>query len=105
MNVRGEPIDEVGPIDAKEHWEIHRPAPSYEEQAAANELLATGIKVIELMCPFAKGGKVGMFGGAGVGKTVNMLELINNIPTHQQRPQAFPRSGAHPRQGNDHPHN
>ena len=79
MNVLGEPIDEAGPVEATEHWEIHRPAPSYEDQAAANELLETGIKVIDLMCPFAKGGKVGLFGGAGVGKTVNMLELINNI--------------------------
>src|SRR3546814_158407 len=67
MNVLGEPIDEVGPIEAKEQWEIHRAAPTYEEQAAANELLETGIKVIDLMCPFAKGGKVGLFGGAGGG--------------------------------------
>src|SRR3546814_250736 len=86
MNVLGEPIDEVGPIDAKEHWEIHRPAPSYEEQAAANELLETGIKVIDLMCPFAKGGKVGPFGGAGVGKTVKMLDLATNNPTPPHRP-------------------
>ena len=79
MDVLGRPIDEAGEVDAADHWEIHRSAPSYEEQAAANELLETGIKVIDLMCPFAKGGKVGLFGGAGVGKTVNMMELINNI--------------------------
>src|SRR5690606_33321541 len=81
MNVLGEPIDEVGPIESKEQWEIHRDAPAYAEQSSGNELLETGIKVIDLMCPFAKGGKVGLFGGAGVGKTVNMLELINNIAT------------------------
>ena len=79
MDVLGRPIDEAGPVEAKDHWEIHRPSPSYEEQSSANELLETGIKVIDLMCPFAKGGKVGLFGGAGVGKTVNMMELINNI--------------------------
>ncbi|MGH8122377.1 MAG: F0F1 ATP synthase subunit beta, partial [Rudaea sp.] len=79
MDVLGRPIDEAGPIAVKDHWVIHRPAPSYDEQAAANELLETGIKVIDLVCPFAKGGKVGLFGGAGVGKTVNMMELINNI--------------------------
>src|SRR6476661_7030200 len=75
MNVLGEPIDEAGPVDATDHWEIHRAAPAYAEQSSGNELLETGIKVIDLMCPFAKGGKVGLFGGAGVGKTVNMLEL------------------------------
>ena len=64
MDVLGRPIDEAGPIETKDHWEIHRPAPSYEEQSSANELLETGIKVIDLMCPFAKGGKVGLFGGA-----------------------------------------
>src|SRR5687767_8656331 len=79
MDVLGRPIDEAGPINASAHWEIHRSAPSYEEQSSSNELLETGIKVIDLMCPFAKGGKVGLFGGAGVGKTVNMMELINNI--------------------------
>ena len=69
MDVLGRPIDEAGPIDAATHWEIHRAAPAYEEQSSTNELLETGIKVIDLMCPFAKGGKVGLFGGAGVGKT------------------------------------
>src|SRR3546814_916194 len=101
MNVLGEPIDEVGPIEAKEQWEIHRPAPSYEEQVAANELLETGIKVIDLMCPFAKGGKVGLFGGAGVGKTVNMLELINNIATQHSGLSVFAGVGERTREGND----
>jgi F-type H+/Na+-transporting ATPase subunit beta len=101
MNVLGEPIDEVGPIDAKEHWEIHRTAPTYEDQAATNELLETGIKVIDLMCPFAKGGKVGLFGGAGVGKTVNMLELINNIATQHAGLSVFAGVGERTREGND----
>ena len=79
MNVLGEPVDDVGRIGAETHWPIHREAPSYEEQAGSTELLETGIKVIDLLCPFAKGGKVGLFGGAGVGKTVNMMELIRNI--------------------------
>ncbi len=101
MDVLGRPIDEVGPIEATEHWEIHRPAPSYEDQAAANELLETGIKVIDLMCPFAKGGKVGLFGGAGVGKTVNMLELINNIATEYSGLSVFAGVGERTREGND----
>jgi F-type H+/Na+-transporting ATPase subunit beta len=101
MNVLGEPIDEVGPVDATEHWEIHREAPSYEDQAATNELLETGIKVIDLMCPFAKGGKVGLFGGAGVGKTVNMLELINNIATQHAGLSVFAGVGERTREGND----
>ena len=101
MNVLGEPIDEVGPIDAKEHWEIHRGAPTYEEQAATSDLLETGIKVIDLMCPFAKGGKVGLFGGAGVGKTVNMLELINNIATQHSGLSVFAGVGERTREGND----
>ena len=81
MDVLGNPIDEAGPIGEKERWVIHRKAPSYDDQSSSNDLLETGIKVIDLVCPFAKGGKVGLFGGAGVGKTVNMLELINNIAT------------------------
>ena len=101
MDVLGNPIDEVGPIDAKNHWEIHRPAPSYEDQASTNELLETGIKVIDLMCPFAKGGKVGLFGGAGVGKTVNMLELINNIATQHSGLSVFAGVGERTREGND----
>ncbi|PJK06924.1 F0F1 ATP synthase subunit beta [Lysobacteraceae bacterium NML120232] len=101
MDVLGNPIDEVGPINAKEHWEIHRTAPTYEEQASTNELLETGIKVIDLMCPFAKGGKVGLFGGAGVGKTVNMLELINNIATQHSGLSVFAGVGERTREGND----
>ena len=79
MDVLGNPIDEAGPIGEEERYAIHRAAPSYEEQSSSTELLETGIKVIDLVCPFAKGGKVGLFGGAGVGKTVNMMELIRNI--------------------------
>ena len=101
MNVLGEPIDEAGPIETKDHWEIHRSAPSYEDQASGNELLETGIKVIDLMCPFAKGGKVGLFGGAGVGKTVNMLELINNIATEHEGLSVFAGVGERTREGND----
>src|SRR6185312_4063193 len=95
------PIDEVGPIEAKDHWVIHREAPSYDEQAASNDLLETGIKVIDLVCPFAKGGKVGLFGGAGVGKTVNMLELINNIATQHAGLSVFAGVGERTREGND----
>lgn len=101
MNVLGEPIDERGPIGEKEKWGIHRQAPSYEDQAPANELLETGIKVIDLICPFAKGGKVGLFGGAGVGKTVNMMELINNIATKHSGLSVFAGVGERTREGND----
>ena len=101
MDVLGRPIDEAGPIDAADHWEIHRAAPTYEDQAAANELLETGIKVIDLMCPFAKGGKVGLFGGAGVGKTVNMMELINNIAKEHEGLSVFAGVGERTREGND----
>ncbi|QOL26373.1 F0F1 ATP synthase subunit beta [Thalassotalea sp. LPB0316] len=101
MNVLGEPIDEAGPIGEEERWSIHREAPSYEEQAAANELLETGIKVIDLVCPFAKGGKVGLFGGAGVGKTVNMMELIRNIAIEHSGYSVFAGVGERTREGND----
>ena len=101
MDVLGNPIDEVGPINAEDKWVIHREAPSYAEQALANELLETGIKVIDLVCPFAKGGKVGLFGGAGVGKTVNMLELINNIATQHSGLSVFAGVGERTREGND----
>ncbi|HEX7802429.1 MAG TPA: F0F1 ATP synthase subunit beta [Pseudoxanthomonas sp.] len=101
MNVLGEPIDEAGPVEATEHWEIHRAAPEYAEQSSGNDLLETGIKVIDLMCPFAKGGKVGLFGGAGVGKTVNMLELINNIATEHSGLSVFAGVGERTREGND----
>ncbi|MBB1472990.1 F0F1 ATP synthase subunit beta [Luteimonas sp. MC1782] len=101
MDVLGRPIDEAGPIDATDTWEIHRAAPSYEEQSSGNELLETGIKVIDLMCPFAKGGKVGLFGGAGVGKTVNMMELINNIAKAHEGLSVFAGVGERTREGND----
>ncbi len=101
MNVLGDPIDEKGPIGEQERWAIHRKAPSYEEQAAANELLETGIKVIDLVCPFAKGGKVGLFGGAGVGKTVNMMELIRNIAIEHSGYSVFAGVGERTREGND----
>jgi len=101
MDVLGNPIDEAGPIGEQERWEIHRAAPSYDEQAAASDLLETGIKVIDLMCPFAKGGKIGLFGGAGVGKTVNMLELINNIATEHSGLSVFAGVGERTREGND----
>src|SRR5689334_17328945 len=101
MDVLGNPIDEAGAIGEKEQWEIHRAAPSYDEQAAASDLLETGIKVIDLVCPFAKGGKVGLFGGAGVGKTVNMLELINNIATQHSGLSVFAGVGERTREGND----
>ena len=101
MNVLGEPIDEQGPIDEEERWAIHRSAPSYEEQSNSTELLETGIKVIDLICPFAKGGKVGLFGGAGVGKTVNMMELIRNIAIEHSGYSVFAGVGERTREGND----
>ncbi|MCK9621744.1 MAG: F0F1 ATP synthase subunit beta [Methylobacter sp.] len=101
MNVLGEPIDEKGPIGEKVKWGIHREAPSYAEQAAATELLETGIKVIDLVCPFTKGGKVGLFGGAGVGKTVNMMELIRNIAIEHSGYSVFAGVGERTREGND----
>jgi len=101
MNVLGDPIDEKGPIGEKTRWAIHRDAPSYAEQAAANELLETGIKVIDLVCPFTKGGKVGLFGGAGVGKTVNMMELIRNIAIEHSGYSVFAGVGERTREGND----
>ena len=101
MDVLGTPIDERGPIGEKERWVIHRAPPSYDEQAATNELLETGIKAIDLVCPFAKGGKIGLFGGAGVGKTVNMLELINNIATQHAGLSVFAGVGERTREGND----
>jgi F-type H+-transporting ATPase subunit beta len=101
MDVLGEPIDEKGPIGEQARWAIHRKAPSFEDQAAANELLETGIKVIDLVCPFAKGGKVGLFGGAGVGKTVNMMELIRNIAIEHSGYSVFAGVGERTREGND----
>ena len=101
MDVLGAPQDEQGPVQAKDHWPIHRPAPSYDEQAGGQELLVTGIKVIDLLIPFAKGGKIGLFGGAGVGKTVNMLELINNIAKQHAGLSVFAGVGERTREGND----
>ncbi|MDT8879107.1 F0F1 ATP synthase subunit beta [Halomonas saccharevitans] len=101
MNVLGEPIDEAGDIGEEERMPIHRKAPGYADQAASSELLETGIKVIDLVCPFAKGGKVGLFGGAGVGKTVNMMELIRNIATEHSGYSVFAGVGERTREGND----
>ncbi|SDK42214.1 F0F1 ATP synthase subunit beta [Microbulbifer yueqingensis] len=105
MDVLGNPIDECGPIGGEgadvERASIHRAAPTYEEQSSSTELLETGIKVIDLVCPFAKGGKVGLFGGAGVGKTVNMMELINNIATEHSGLSVFAGVGERTREGND----
>ena len=101
MDVLGNPIDEKGPVNAKEHMPIHRKAPTYEDQLGGNELLETGVKVIDLICPFAKGGKVGLFGGAGVGKTVTMLELIRNIAIEHAGLSVFAGVGERTREGND----
>lgn len=101
MNVLGDPIDEKGEVKTKEKWSIHREAPKFTELSPAVELLETGIKVIDLCCPFAKGGKVGLFGGAGVGKTVNMMELINNIATEHSGLSVFAGVGERTREGND----
>ncbi|ASI91542.1 MULTISPECIES: F0F1 ATP synthase subunit beta [Vibrio] len=101
MNVLGQPIDECGPIGEQASYEIHRPAPSYEDQSNSTELLETGVKVIDLICPFAKGGKIGLFGGAGVGKTVNMMELINNIAKAHSGLSVFTGVGERTREGND----
>ena len=101
MNVLGEAIDHGPAIDAEAHWGIHRKAPAYDELANSTELLETGIKVIDLLCPFAKGGKVGLFGGAGVGKTVNMMELIRNIAIEHSGYSVFAGVGERTREGND----
>mgnify|MGYP002031448959 FL=1 len=101
MDVLGRPIDEAGEIGEEERWAIHRKAPGYADQAASADLLETGIKVIDLICPFAKGGKVGLFGGAGVGKTVNMMELINNIAKEHSGLSVFAGVGERTREGND----
>ncbi len=101
MDVLGRPIDDAGDVGAEEVWPIHRQPPSFEDQAASNELLETGIKVIDLICPFAKGGKVGLFGGAGVGKTVNMMELIRNIAIEHSGYSVFAGVGERTREGND----
>ncbi|MFP5357439.1 MAG: F0F1 ATP synthase subunit beta [Gammaproteobacteria bacterium] len=101
MDVLGRPIDDAGAVKSESKWAIHRAAPSYEDQAGSTELLETGIKVIDLLCPFAKGGKVGLFGGAGVGKTVNMMELIRNIAIEHSGYSVFAGVGERTREGND----
>ncbi len=101
MNVLGQPIDGAGEIGAEENYEIHRDAPTFAEQSGSTELLEVGVKVIDLICPFAKGGKIGLFGGAGVGKTVNMMELINNIAKAHSGLSVFAGVGERTREGND----
>lgn len=101
FNVLGEPIDEIAPPQTKEHWPIHRKAPSFEEQATSQEMLETGIKVVDLLCPYQKGGKIGLFGGAGVGKTVLIQELIHNIATEHGGYSVFTGVGERTREGND----
>src|SRR6185312_1815875 len=101
MDVLGRPIDEAGPVGAEKTMSIHRDAPTFEELSPSTELLETGIKVIDLICPFSQGGKVGLFGGAGVGKTVTMMELINNIATAHAGLSVFAGVGERTREGND----
>ena len=101
FNLLGQPIDNKAPVSADDRWPIHRPAPSYEEQQPATEILETGIKVIDLICPYAKGGKIGLFGGAGVGKTVLIQELIYNIATAHNGYSVFTGVGERTREGND----
>jgi len=101
MDVLGEPVDDRGPIGQEHSWAIHRKAPAFDELSPSTELLETGIKVIDLICPFAKGGKVGLFGGAGVGKTVNMMELIRNIAVEHSGYSVFAGVGERTREGND----
>jgi len=101
MNVIGEPVDEAGPVEADEHWEIHRPAPEFVKQATTVESFETGIKVIDLLAPYARGGKIGLFGGAGVGKTVLIMELINNVAQQHGGFSVFAGVGERTREGND----
>ncbi len=101
LNLLGEPVDNKEPVDAAEFWPIHRPAPSYEEQQTSSEILETGIKVVDLICPYLKGGKIGLFGGAGVGKTVLIQELIHNIATEHGGYSVFTGVGERTREGND----
>ena len=101
LNVIGEPVDERGPVNAKERWPIHREPPSYEDQSTKVEMFETGIKVIDLLEPYNKGGKTGLFGGAGVGKTVIIMELINNVAMHHGGYSVFAGVGERTREGND----
>jgi F-type H+-transporting ATPase subunit beta len=101
INVIGEPVDQLGPVNAKERWPIHRPAPAFDEQSTSEEMFETGIKVIDLIQPFLKGGKIGLFGGAGVGKTVVIMELINNVAKQHGGYSVFAGVGERTREGND----
>ena len=101
FNLLGEPVDNGPAPEAEERWPIHRPAPSYEEQESTTEILETGIKVVDLICPYAKGGKIGLFGGAGVGKTVHIMELINNVAKEHGGISVFTGVGERTREGND----
>jgi F-type H+-transporting ATPase subunit beta len=101
FDLLGSPIDARGPVNAAEAWPIHRPAPPFEDQSPAVEILETGMKVIDLICPFAKGGKIGLFGGAGLGKTVVLTELIRNIATEHGGFSVFAGVGERTREGND----
>lgn len=101
INVVGDPVDEAGPVESKEYWPIHREAPKFEEQSISTEMLMTGIKVVDLLAPYAKGGKIGLFGGAGVGKTVLIMELIRNIATEHGGYSVFAGVGERTREGND----
>jgi F-type H+-transporting ATPase subunit beta len=101
LNVLGEPVDEGGPVEAADHWEIHRKPPALIDQMPATEMLETGIKVADLICPYAKGGKIGLFGGAGVGKTVIIMELIRNIAYEHGGYSVFTGVGERTREGND----
>jgi len=101
MNVIGEPIDERGPIKTKDNWPIHRAAPSFVEQSTETEVLVTGIKVVDLLAPYSRGGKIGLFGGAGVGKTVLIMELINNVAKAHGGYSVFAGVGERTREGND----
>ncbi|PPR24942.1 MAG: ATP synthase subunit beta, partial [Alphaproteobacteria bacterium MarineAlpha9_Bin4] len=100
-NVVGEPIDEIGPIKTKKTYSIHRPAPKYVDQSTNTEMLVTGIKVVDLLAPYSKGGKIGLFGGAGVGKTVLIMELINNVAKGHGGYSVFAGVGERTREGND----
>ncbi len=101
LNVIGEPVDEKGPIETKERRAIHQDAPDFDEQSTESEILVTGIKVVDLLAPYAKGGKIGLFGGAGVGKTVLIMELINNIAKVHSGVSVFAGVGERTREGND----
>ena len=101
INVTGDPVDEAGPINADVRWSIHRDAPAFEEQVTEAEMLVTGVKVMDLLCPFLKGGKIGLFGGAGVGKTVIIMELIRNIAAEHGGFSVFAGVGERTREGND----